>query len=445
MVGSDLTRRNVLRATVGGALVAAAVSGGATGQQLVRGGDLIARWPFTSGFADAVGSIDGKAAYGDPTVGRYDGRRGVRFDGDDGIQIGSGEDNPEMSFVESGVSPTTVSGWVYFDRAEGGRPNNDPANHHILRNDAEYTLLATPDTEEDGTVEFIFGINDLGGGESYSTVDHADDELYASVGRWHHFAFVVEPEKSIRFHLDGEERFVDDDMDGYSPRNTNYWSNQTIGSWYGTGNPDWYDLLVGKLSDLRIYDVGLSAAEIERIYSNGSGEDGDGSGDGDDGDGSGGGDDGDGSGGGDDGGEDADGDGGESGGSGSAEPTAVFEYEPSEPAVETQIAFNAADSTAESGEIVSYEWEFGNGETGTGETVTNTYADPGGYNVRLTVTDDRDESASVVKTVPVAEGQSTIEVPGFGVSSGLAALGGGGYLLKRHGEADDGSVESTDT
>jgi PGF-CTERM protein len=439
MRGNDFTRRDVLRATAGGALVAAAVPGVAAGQQIVRGDDLIARWPFASGFADAVGSIDGRAAYGDPTIGRYDGRRGVRFGGDDGIQIGSGGDNPEMSFVESGEGPATISGWVYFDRAEGGRPNNDPANHHILRNDAEYTLLATPDTGEDGTVEFVFRIGDLGGGESYSTVDHADDELYASVGRWHHFAFVVEPEESIRFYLDGEERFVDGDMSGYSPRNTNYWSHQTIGSWYGTGSPDWYDLLVGKLSDLRIYDGGLSAAEIERIYSNGSGSGGE-----DDGGESGGGDDGNGDGGDDDG-DDADGgDGGGSGESGAAEPTAAFEHEPSEPAVDTQVAFNAAGSTAENGDIVSYEWEFGDGGTGSGETATHTYTDPGGYNVRLTVTDDRDASASVVETVSVTDGQSTIEVPGFGVSSGLAALGGAGYLLKRRGESDDGSVGSSD-
>ncbi|SMO64990.1 PKD domain-containing protein [Halorubrum cibi] len=430
MNGNGLTRRDVLRSTAGGALVAAAVPGGAAGQELVRGDDLIARWPFASGLEDAVGGIDGTAAYGDPTVGSYDGRRAVRFDGDDGVQIGSGGDNPEMSFVESGDGPVTIAGWVYFDRAEGGKPNNEPASHHILRNDAEYTLLATPETDENDTVEIAFRIGDLGGGESYTTLDHADDELYAPVGRWNHFAFVVEPEESIRFHLNGEERFVDTEMNGYSPQNTNYWSHQTIGSWYGTGNPDWYDLLVGKLSDLRIYDGGLSAEEIARIHANRSN---DGSDDGsDDGESGGGG--GDGSD------EDDEGSGGDAGGDADGEPTAAFEYEPSEPATETQVAFNAVDSAAPGSEIVSYEWEFGDGETGSGETVTHAYADPGGYNVRLTVTDDRDASASTVETVSVADGESTIEVPGFGIGSGLAALGGAGYLLKRRA---DGSVEDT--
>lgn len=433
MRSSRPTRRDLLRATAGGALVAAAVPDSVAGQELVRGDDLIARWPFASGFEDAVGGMDGTAAYGDPTVGTHEGRSGVRFDGDDGIQIGSGDDNPGMSFIEAEDGPVSISGWVYFDRREGGRPNNDPATHHILRNDAEYTLRATPDTEEDGTVEFVFGISDLGGGESYSTSDHASDELYATVQRWHHFAFVVEPRESIRAYLDGEERFVDtEEMNGYSPRNTNYWSHQTIGSWYGTGNPDWYDLLVGKLADLRIYDAGLSAAEVERIYSNtvGGGEDDDGGGGSDDGVEDGGGD------GNDDGVED--GDGGDDDGSEDADTglTASFDYEPSEPAVETQIAFNATGSAASTGEIESYEWEFGDGGTESGETATHTYAEPGGYNVRLTVTDDRDGTANVVETVSVADDESILEVPGFGVPSGLAALGGAGYLLKRRGESD---------
>ncbi|WP_143420961.1 PKD domain-containing protein [Halorubrum halodurans] len=331
-----------------------------------------------------------------------------------------------MSFVESGDGPTTVTGWVYFDRREGGKPNSAPASHHVLRNDAEYTLLAAPSADEDGTVEFVFRIGDLGGGESYNTIDHADDELYVSVGEWHHFAFVVEPEESIRVHLDGEERFVDNDMTGYSPRNTNYWSHQTIGSWYGTNDPDWYGLLVGKLSDLRIYDAGLSEADIERIYSNG-GETGSGDG---------------GETGSSNGGETGSSNGGEDGGeldeSDAAGPSAEFEYEPSEPTVETQVAFNAAASTAPSGEIVSYDWEFGDGERGSGETVTHTFAEPGGYNVRLTVTDDRDASTSVVETVSVVDDQSAIEVPGFGVSSGLAALGGAGYLLKRRSDGGGG-------
>ncbi|PSQ64518.1 MAG: hypothetical protein BRD25_03480, partial [Bacteroidetes bacterium QH_1_61_8] len=45
-------------------------------------------------------------------------------------------------------------------------------------------------------------------------------------------------------------------------------------------------------------------------------------------------------------------------------------------------------SSSDDGEIVSSEWEFGDGETSTEETPTHTYAENDTYQVTLTVTDD---------------------------------------------------------
>lgn len=51
------------------------------------------------------------------------------------------------------------------------------------------------------------------------------------------------------------------------------------------------------------------------------------------------------------------------------------------------IEFDGSGS-GDDGEIVSYEWDFGDGETGTGETTFHIYATAGNYEVTLTVTDD---------------------------------------------------------
>ncbi|WP_435075832.1 PKD domain-containing protein [Halorubrum sp. HHNYT27] len=84
-------------------------------------------------------------------------------------------------------------------------------------------------------------------------------------------------------------------------------------------------------------------------------------------------------------------------------PVASFSYEPEDPEVEEGITFNASDSTDLDGDetIVSYDWDFGDGTTGTGEMTTHSYDDAGEYEVTLTVTDDADATDTVTQTVPV--------------------------------------------
>ncbi|MFP4202344.1 MAG: PKD domain-containing protein [Candidatus Acetothermia bacterium] len=55
-----------------------------------------------------------------------------------------------------------------------------------------------------------------------------------------------------------------------------------------------------------------------------------------------------------------------------------------DPATEgDEVEFDASDST---GDIDSYEWDFGEGgDSGSGETDTHTYDDPGDYTVQLTI------------------------------------------------------------
>jgi PKD repeat protein len=53
--------------------------------------------------------------------------------------------------------------------------------------------------------------------------------------------------------------------------------------------------------------------------------------------------------------------------------------------------------------IVRYDWDFGNGERGTGQTITTTYPELRSYTVVLTVTDDRGRTDTAAKTVTVVK------------------------------------------
>jgi PKD repeat protein len=51
-------------------------------------------------------------------------------------------------------------------------------------------------------------------------------------------------------------------------------------------------------------------------------------------------------------------------------------------------AFDGLSSRSEGGDIVRYEWDFGDGSTGGGSTVSHTYTTSGTFVVRLTITDE---------------------------------------------------------
>ena len=97
-------------------------------------------------------------------------------------------------------------------------------------------------------------------------------------------------------------------------------------------------------------------------------------------------------------------------------------------------AMASFDASASSDDvaIVSYEWDFGDGTTGTGETTTHIYTDPGTYTVILTVRDaagnaDTDVLIVTVETEPV--NPIPPEVVTFGVVGALAAVAAGVALL----------------
>jgi PKD repeat protein len=83
-------------------------------------------------------------------------------------------------------------------------------------------------------------------------------------------------------------------------------------------------------------------------------------------------------------------------------PLVTFSFTPANPKVNEPVEFDASGST-DDGEIVRYEWDFGDGQTGEGKTATHTYKAAGTFTVKLTLTDDRGAKNSLSRTITVVE------------------------------------------
>ena len=92
--------------------------------------------------------------------------------------------------------------------------------------------------------------------------------------------------------------------------------------------------------------------------------------------------------------------------------------------------FDASMSTSAEGTIVKYEWNFGNGKTGVGKKVTQTYDREGVYELSLTLTDDAGNTRVYTKNYTVSNSPSglfakivaTPAAPANGIITGTAPL-----------------------
>ncbi|MCR9135678.1 MAG: PKD domain-containing protein [Alphaproteobacteria bacterium] len=99
----------------------------------------------------------------------------------------------------------------------------------------------------------------------------------------------------------------------------------------------------------------------------------------------------------------------------------VAEAGPDQLVTASQVFFDATGSSDSDGIIISYLWDFGNGETGTGPRIAHAYRNPGTYTVKLRVIDGsgtirneaNDELTVVVNELPVADaGFDVVTAPG---------------------------------
>ena len=90
-------------------------------------------------------------------------------------------------------------------------------------------------------------------------------------------------------------------------------------------------------------------------------------------------------------------------------PTAAFTATPMMGTAPLEVSFDASTSMDMEGDIASYSWDFGNGNTGMGVTTSNTYMMAGTYTVTLTVTDADGATDMATAMITVDEPVSDLE------------------------------------
>lgn len=103
-----------------------------------------------------------------------------------------------------------------------------------------------------------------------------------------------------------------------------------------------------------------------------------------------------------------------------------FGLNPASPVPGGSVTFTATNGGGDS--PYAFSWTFGDGSTGSGQTVTHTYQSAGTYNVTLTITDSNGQTFTVKKTVSVSTASSNpfgfLTSPG-----GIAAIAGAVVLV----------------
>ncbi len=84
-------------------------------------------------------------------------------------------------------------------------------------------------------------------------------------------------------------------------------------------------------------------------------------------------------------------------------PANPDEYPEENPVIGEEVLFDASASVDPDGEVVSWDWDFGDGNEGSGETVMHSYSDPDEYIVMLTVIDNRGATGTISKTLVVSK------------------------------------------
>lgn len=107
-------------------------------------------------------------------------------------------------------------------------------------------------------------------------------------------------------------------------------------------------------------------------------------------------------------------------------PVAVASVDPDHGSAPLTVQFSGADSTDPDGTIISYAWDFGDGNTSAGVNPTHTYVNVGLFQAHLTVTDDGGGTHSDVVTIDVVDGTSILG----GDVSGTWTIAGSPYRIE---------------
>lgn len=226
---------------------------------------LISRWPLTENLADVVGNNGAEVVQGEPTMGVFSGKTATDFGSDVAVRVSRGG-HGDLSLLGSDDGPFSIAMWVHFDSDTGTEPfeGTGTPSHALVNNDTGYRIRGRSAENQSG-VDINFSVSPYSGGANGYSMPEGDN-VVVSTREWHHLVVVAESENFVRIYVDGVEEFADNSMGGYNEPNDDFWTDVTIGSWYG-GNPEeWANLFDGKMADLRIYDTGLSSSQIGDMY-----------------------------------------------------------------------------------------------------------------------------------------------------------------------------------
>ena len=84
-------------------------------------------------------------------------------------------------------------------------------------------------------------------------------------------------------------------------------------------------------------------------------------------------------------------------------PTASLSANPSSGGAPLEDTFDASNSEDQDGIIDTFEWEFGDGNSGSGRIVEHSFSSPGEYTVTLTVTDNDGATDTTTRSISVEE------------------------------------------
>jgi PKD repeat protein len=106
------------------------------------------------------------------------------------------------------------------------------------------------------------------------------------------------------------------------------------------------------------------------------------------------------------------------------------------------ISFDGAGSSDNDGSIVSYAWDFGDGNTGGGAIATHSYATAGSYQVTLTVTDDDGLTDEATHMIQIEEPPPVDQPPTAAISGPDNGLVGDMLAFDGSGSSDDSLIVS---
>ncbi len=107
------------------------------------------------------------------------------------------------------------------------------------------------------------------------------------------------------------------------------------------------------------------------------------------------------------------------------------------------LTFDGSGSSDSDGQIVSYAWNFGDGTTGNGISVTHSYSAAGSYQVVLTVTDDDGLTDEATHAVQIEEPAPAPQPPTAVISGLTGGLAGETLTFDGSGSSDsDGQIVS---